>query len=943
MSFLNLSQDGPDEGNKEWHQSLTQTLSGAWGTLSGTTSPRAPPRNPSSNLPTLNGTSKTPSESPSNLGSAGQEGGKEAEAALEELRSRIERLEKAASTKLQLSKLFGPGGEYDEKPNKEPSGGANDKGKEEDETPEGLELGPEQPAKPGCCGFVLKKMWGGPVIPRRSDTVGSWVENFFGGVTTAHGINRVFDGDSGMCRKFFWMALFLTGLGILGWSLTGTFQAYLDAETATSITFRDGSSDLPMVSVCNRSPIRCGCEAFYDPSVPLESALPFLCAEAIAYKEAYSGNVDKNGDATGYDTLENAAAVIDMTKTEELRLAYAKKLGCDNGETTKAVVVQAAKDKKLTTQMLLDYAAFHDRSKIVRYCKTSDVATGLGTTCMGDEYWSEPWYSAENGACHTFNPCHGIPIGDKCESDADCAHVTKTRGQGGKCNSEGRCTCDLCKAGSGCKPAVQLKAGAGKGVRFILNVAVDQDAAIKSAVSSRWATGAVVHMHTAHDATALAAAVAASPGRATDIVLGQEVTIKKPFPFSSCTTVNEVDPEVCEAACLAREQTKQCCKDSSGNAIEVPSVVAGVMDPISVKSPGGTDVNLTSPVLACNELDPDVRKCFLRQTQKLAEGLICLHGAAAQHDKYYFIMTKTNSDGTAKTMYHASHDADNNGVSDQEEEMNKIENHCVWSATDMGSKPEPNHGLPCSALGEKSADCPSRTGKDDRRGKCVEASRAYCPSRCDESKYVVKSSSRNPLSEGTIKLIASEELATVTFDNEKNPSTAVRRWKPRCASTATPAPASSTNSSNSTSTSSPANTDPTCFTDKDAQQLVAENYAMINVDFDSFDETVYEKSEAIDDVTLLGTLGGNLGMWVGMSIMTISEWIELLFFAMISFPFFFMGKKNMPHIMEDEEPAEEGGEEAVAEEGGVDEDVARVLQRIKNLTDGKKKLDIKMD
>lgn len=42
---------------------------------------------------------------------------------------------------------------------------------------------------------------------------------------------------------------------------------------------------------------------------------------------------------------------------------------------------------------------------------------------------------------------------------------------------------------------------------------------------------------------------------------------------------------------------------------------------------------------------------------------------------------------------------------------------------------------------------------------------------------------------------------------------------------------------------------------------------------------------------LLGTVGGNLGMWVGMSIMTILEMFELLFYAILAVPFFFFGIK----------------------------------------------------
>ena len=32
--------------------------------------------------------------------------------------------------------------------------------------------------------------------------------------------------------------------------------------------------------------------------------------------------------------------------------------------------------------------------------------------------WRAP--RQEYGACHTFNPCHGFPVGDSCNLDSDC-------------------------------------------------------------------------------------------------------------------------------------------------------------------------------------------------------------------------------------------------------------------------------------------------------------------------------------------------------------------------------------------------------------------------------------------------------------------------------------------------------------------------------------------
>eukprot|EP00961_Rhodomonas_salina_P121497 1635452-Rhodomonas_salina.2 len=54
---------------------------------------------------------------------------------------------------------------------------------------EGAAEEPEPSKLRAMCGPI----WGGPVAPYEDDTIPSWVSNFFGGVTTAHGINRVFD------------------------------------------------------------------------------------------------------------------------------------------------------------------------------------------------------------------------------------------------------------------------------------------------------------------------------------------------------------------------------------------------------------------------------------------------------------------------------------------------------------------------------------------------------------------------------------------------------------------------------------------------------------------------------------------------------------------------------------------------------------------------------
>lgn len=103
-------------------------------------------------------------------------------------------------------------------------------------------------------------MWGGPVAPRENDTIISWFSNFCGGVTTAHGINRVFDEGQGPVRRIFWILFFLASFIVLWFLVNSAIVQYMQADVATSIYTEDGSSIMPMVTVCNSSPLRCGCE-----------------------------------------------------------------------------------------------------------------------------------------------------------------------------------------------------------------------------------------------------------------------------------------------------------------------------------------------------------------------------------------------------------------------------------------------------------------------------------------------------------------------------------------------------------------------------------------------------------------------------------------------------------------------------------------------------------
>ncbi len=63
----------------------------------------------------------------------------------------------------------------------------------------------------------------------------------------------------------------------------------------------------------------------------------------------------------------------------------------------------------------------------------------------------------------------------------------------------------------------------------------------------------------------------------------------------------------------------------------------------------------------------------------------------------------------------------------------------------------------------------------------------------------------------------------------------------------------------------------------------------------------------------VGTVGGNLGMFVGMSAMTILEWLELLVFSIIAAPFLLFRRSSLPCVRAEED---NGGEESAASDSG---------------------------
>lgn len=216
--------------------------------------------------------------------------------------------------------------------------------------------------------------------------------------------------------------------------------------------------------------------------------------------------------------------------------------------------------------------------------------------------------------------------------------------------------------------------------------------------------------------------------------------------------------------------------------------------------------------------------------------------------------------------------------SDQEEKSAAISKQCVWPenllALDSGMQ-EPEYGREC----KNDADCKSDTGKEERQETCAKAYRAFCPEPCDYLHYNVRSQGAYHLSNSAVSIMASQELAWATYLNGVTPDP-TRKFRPHCARDA------NTNEFIDTSA---------CFTEDEARDFVTANYAMVNLYYEDFEQTVVTRDAAIDTVTLMGTIGGNLGLCVGFSIMTMVEWMELAVFAFLSMPFFYFGIK-MPYI-----------------------------------------------
>jgi len=171
-------------------------------------------------------------------------------------------------------------------------------------------------------------MWGGPTMACSDDTLFSFFERFFGGVTTAHGINRVFDDGIGPLRRIFWVGMSIIGIYGAAYFVGSVIDDYIAKGVTTSATEALHEGPLPMVSVCNLSPFQCSCEDFYDPRLMqdahFDKVLPYLCRDVVVFKEESPDKLDpKSGERVQFSTLE--ASTVSVSLSLSLSLTHTHK------------------------------------------------------------------------------------------------------------------------------------------------------------------------------------------------------------------------------------------------------------------------------------------------------------------------------------------------------------------------------------------------------------------------------------------------------------------------------------------------------------------------------------------------------------------------------------------------------------------------------------------
>ena len=131
-------------------------------------------------------------------------------------------------------------------------------------------------------------------------------------------------------------------------------------------------------------------------------------------------------------------------------------------------------------------------------------------------------------------------------------------------------------------------------------------------------------------------------------------------------------------------------------------------------------------------------------------------------------------------------------------------------------------------------------------------SRVYCPPLCDkvsyEPDYVVESQA---MSEHAALSVAQELISSRQIDNMDIPGM-----------------------------ENPIGCDLGCA--RQVAEYVKVNFAIVNIVFERFETETHVTSPAISVASLLGSIGGNLGLFVGASVMTFLEFSEYLCVAVIS-------------------------------------------------------------
>jgi len=756
-------------------------------------------------------------------------------------------------------------------------------------------------------------------MPASDETFWAWATRVLGGVTSAHGINRLVDPDNGVLRVVIWLGIVVACSYALVFFVESTLRGFLSAGVVRDITYSLHDGTLPMTTVCNESPIRCGCEAFYDERVRdnyLDRVLPFLCKDALVFKEAMVDPLDSvTGQRLSYTTLESLETMVDLQETRAKMRNFTRTINCDSGVFTKEWVLQRLVDGNLRQMDVIKYAGYTHRDDLIKECKTVDNTASSKTfghpiSCMDDRWWSPPWVDTTHGVCHTLSPCHGFPVGQACDNDQECEHelnyeALKTRNSdslsnlpphakvtGGYCHKELKtCICTACAAGTDCITPKQLNPGRGRGIRLGVWAGVEADAVISSARASRWHSGIIFHLHSHADTHSVSQGMSIGAGQVSDVTVQLHELKEKAFPYTGCSPTYNVAPDVCRTNCLLRAQATNCCGQT------VTNISKGKFEPLVYSATKESEkILIHNPVLLCNILDPEVRSCFHQQVQAMATGQICQNGALGMTAGYLAdLMYKSN-------MYDDRFISTKTGLSKMEVQSQAIQKQCVWTF-DVGGETETDNGKSCL----KDNECKSSQGKVD--GKCMEAFRAFCPSRCLSRQYTISSVATATIAPATLALLAARELALVSMQSEilkTEPKTLA--FKPRCARV----------NGHLTDT-------PDCFTPAEAEKMVRQNYVMLNLDYTSFEYPTSALRDEVSYDTLIANIGGTMALFLGLSVCTLFEWLEFVLYSLFAAPLFVAGYGAMC-VRSRAEPHQED----------MDADARRVLLNIRTIAHRRK-------